>query len=312
MIEKGFALVGKNPQFLKAVETAKGLSQNNLPTLIQGEIGSGKKHLAEFIHLASSRKESTFTVVDCSQEPKSVENQILGYRDPSGKFHRGVLETCNGGTIVFENVDALEEKFQKRLHTILTELVDYDLDLRLIATTSKNLSKFAGAGRFNRALYIFFSKHSISIPALRDRKEDLNEFCQYFAYSYCVMNNIASVVIAEEAFEKLSEYYWTHNLKELKRVIEGAIQNARGGRIDIAAIKLGEKKAESSLNENDDDGIRLMSLKEAEQLLIKKALIHTSENRTQAAKILGVSIRTLRNKINEYRAGGSKYFVNLR
>jgi two-component system response regulator FlrC len=82
--------------------------------------------------------------------------------------------------------------------------------------------------------------------------------------------------------------------------------------IDVSAIELGEKKTEAESNEIDEDGLRLMSLKEAEKLLIKKALIHTSENRTQAAKILGVSIRTLRNKINEYRNNGNNYFVNLR
>ena len=88
--------------------------------------------------------------------------------------------------------------------------------------------------------------------------------------------------------------------------------NVQNGEIDINAIELGEKKAEAQTHEVDDDGIRLMSLKEAERLLIRKALIHTSENRTQAAKILGVSIRTLRNKINEYRTDGNNFFLNLR
>lgn len=95
-------------------------------------------------------------------------------------------------------------------------------------------------------------------------------------------------------------------------ILAGAVENAVNGLIDLNAIELGERKTDSQTIDFDDDGIRLMSLKEAEKLLIKKALMHTSENRTQAAKILGVSIRTLRNKINEYRNDGSSYFINLR
>ena len=111
---------------------------------------------------------------------------------------------------------------------------------------------------------------------------------------------------------KISNFYWAHNVAELKNVIEGSMSNVQNGQIDVNAVELGEKKAEAQTQEADEDGFRLMSLKEAERLLIKKALIHTSENRTQAAKILGVSIRTLRNKINEYRTDGNNYFVNLR
>jgi two-component system response regulator FlrC len=86
----------------------------------------------------------------------------------------------------------------------------------------------------------------------------------------------------------------------------------QGKTLDLAAIENGERKIESTSHEVDEDGFKLMSLKDAEKLLIKKALVHTSENRTQAAKILGVSIRTLRNKINEYRGEGAAYFINLR
>ena len=111
---------------------------------------------------------------------------------------------------------------------------------------------------------------------------------------------------------KISSFYWAHNVAELKSVIENTVANVTDGIIDINAIELGERKAEAESTDSNDDGLKLMSLKEAEKLLIKKALIHTSENRTQAAKILGVSIRTLRNKINEYRNDGSTYFVNLR
>lgn len=181
-----------------------------------------------------------------------------------------------------------------------------------MATTSKNLSKYVGAGRFYRALYTYFSGSQITLIPLRERGSDIESLAMYFANSYSAANNKDTVEFTEDAKRKISSFYWAHNVAELKSVIESTVANANNGTIDLNAIEVGEKKAETVANDLDEDGMRLMSLKEAERLLIKKALIHTSENRTQAAKILGVSIRTLRNKINEYRGDGNNYFVNLR
>ena len=111
---------------------------------------------------------------------------------------------------------------------------------------------------------------------------------------------------------KVLSHYWTHNVEELKAVIETSLEKLEGDVLDEDQIMIGERRTTSMMSDDESEGIRLMSLKDAEKLLIKKALIHTSENRTQAAKILGVSIRTLRNKINEYRTDGNSFFLNLR
>lgn len=303
MLESNQSLTGKHPKFLKSIEFAKNLSVTRAPVLIIGEAGTGKRTLCQFIHQNSARNAGSLFVVDCAREDQEVQNDILGYRDAEEKFHKGVLEMANQGTVVLANIDALNEDFQKRLYSIFQELKDYDLDIRVLATTTKNLSKFVGAGRFHRALYTYFAGAHITLTPLRDRVEDIYLLAKEFA------NNSE---FTEEALTKLSGFYWTHNIAELKSVIENAVQNSTEGVLDINAIELGEKKSEVRIADNDEGGIRLMSLKEAEQLLIKKALVHTSENRTQAAKILGVSIRTLRNKINEYRGNGENYFVNLR
>lgn len=306
-------LVGNHPKFAKAVEFAKNLSVTKSPVLVVGESGSGKKAFCEYVHTNSARATGDTLIVDCSQEAKAVENEILGHRDEeTGSFNRGVLERANGGSVILANIDALDEKFQKRLYQILQELGDYDLDVRIMATTTKNLSKYVGAGRFYRALYTYFSGSQIVLVPLRERGSDIEVLAQYFANNWTTANNRAAVSFSEEAKKKICSFYWAHNVAELKSVIENTIENTTEAIIDINAIELGEKKTEAESNEVDEDGLRLMSLKEAEKLLIKKALIHTSENRTQAAKILGVSIRTLRNKINEYRNNGNNYFVNLR
>ncbi|MFL5784077.1 MAG: sigma-54-dependent transcriptional regulator [Bacteriovoracaceae bacterium] len=314
MLTQGLVLVGNHPKFNSALETARNVAVTKTPVLISGEAGSGKKALGGYIHTNSARKNARLEIVDCSDDASMVEKIVLGYRDEeSGKFNRGVLELANGGTVIFANIDALDESFQKRLYTILQELPDYELDVRILATTSKNLSKLVGAGKFSRALYTYFSGAQIDMISLRERGTDVELIARHFIEEYAQESNTTEqIYLADEAARKLSDYNWNNNIAELKAFIRKTMTNMEGTTLDLQAIENGERKAEFTTGEVDEDGLKLMSLKDAEKLLIKKALVFTSENRTQAAKILGVSIRTLRNKINEYRSEGAVYFVNLR
>lgn len=302
-------LFGKDPKIQKAISLARNVSVSKAPVLINGEAGTGKKTLARFIHQNSSRGNAELLFVDCSSNAQEVENQILGYRDnDSGRFNKGALERGNGGSVVLCNIDGIDESFQKRLHQILSEITDYDLDVRIMATTTKNLSKLVGSGRFYRGLYTYISGNSISLTPLREREGDLEMIARHFVGEA----TNGAVHLESSAINKILSHYWTHNIHELKAVIETSVSNCEREFLTEEDLEIGEKKTVSMMSDDDGEGIRLMSLKEAEKLLIKKALVHTSENRTQAAKILGVSIRTLRNKINEYRNNGSTYFVNLR
>lgn len=313
MTEQGVPMmIGTNPKVVKAIESGKALAKSNVPVLIVGESGTGKKNLCQFISSQSSRGTRPFFVVDCAREISDVQNDILGHRDHEGKFHKGVLEKANGGVVVFANIDALDESFQKKLYTILNELSDYEIDIRLMATTCKNLSKYVGAGRFYRGLYTFFSASQINLPPLRERKEDIPALTSFFADKFTNDLHLQTVQIEQPVIEKLCSNYWTHNVRELEALLGNAIRNCSEGVLNVTALEAGERKNDVRGIDADEDGFKLMTLRDAEKMLIKKALIHTSENRTQAARILGVSIRTLRNKINEYRVEGTSYFVNLR
>jgi two-component system, response regulator FlrC len=312
MLSSGLVLVGNHPKFNQALETARNVAVTKTPVLICGEIGSGKKALGNYIHTNSARRAARIEIVDCNYDAQTVEKIVLGFRDDeTGRFNRGVLEVANGGTVIFANIDALDESFQKRLYTILQELPDYELDVRILATTSKNLSKLVGAGKFSRALYTYFNGATIDMVALRERGTDVELIARHFISEFASENE-SELNLCSEAARKLSDYNWTQNISELKTFIKKTLTSMEGSTLDIQAIENGERKVEFSSSEVDEDGLKLMSLKDAEKLLIKKALVHTSENRTQAAKILGVSIRTLRNKINEYRTEGAIYFINLR
>ena len=300
-------LIGSDAKFLKAKEFATNLGSTKVPALIVGESGTGKRSLCRFIHDNSSRCDEEFVVVDCSGTPREVENSLLGFRDEeTGRFTKGALEMANKGTVVFDNIDGMDEVFQKKIYQIIQELPDYEIDIRLLATTTKNLSKYVGSGRFYRALYTHFANTQLLVPPLRERGDDIEILANHFCSEFGLRG------IENSAMDKVRSYYWAHNITELKLTIESSSTTAVANDMVIQNIEIGERKADARSFDSLDDGIALMSLKEAEKLLIKKALIHTSENRTQAAKILGVSIRTLRNKINEYRSDGSSYFVNLR
>ncbi|HLE10380.1 MAG: hypothetical protein A2504_04210 [Bdellovibrionales bacterium RIFOXYD12_FULL_39_22] len=304
-------LFGQDPKIQKAISVARNVSVTKAPVLIVGESGVGKRTLGRFIHQNSNRADKPFEVVDCSEDAKDVENAILGFReDESGKFNKGVLERANGGTVVFANLDCLEEEFQKRLYKVISELADYDIDIRILATTTKNLSKLVGAGRFYRGIFTLVSANTITLPPLRERIGDLEMMARHFLKEAGDFSMEPEIDL--KAMDKILNHYWTHNVEELKSFIENSVVNMQSTVLTEDDLSIGEKKNVNLASDEEGEGIRLMSLKDAEKLLIKKALVHTSENRTQAAKILGVSIRTLRNKINEYRNSGSNYFVNLR
>jgi two-component system response regulator FlrC len=312
MLVENNIVIGTSPKFLKAIDFARNVAVTKSPILLIGEEGTGKKTLCNFIHQNSARKEKPLLCVDCSENPREVENQILGYRDEEGKFHKGVLERANGGIVVFSNIESIDENFQKKLYDILSELVDYDLDVRAIATTSKSLAKYVGNGRFHRALFSYFNNTQIILPSLRDRKDDVRALTEYYCKKFSRELNVPIERINEDAIEKINSMYWSTNYLEFSAVIENAVKGCKNYTIDKSLIELGERESNNQMNDGGSEIFKLMSLKEAEKLLIKKALMHTSENRTQAAKILGVSIRTLRNKINEYRGDGTQYFLNLR
>ncbi len=302
---------GNSPKMQRVISQTKNVSVTKTPVLISGEIGVGKRTLGKFIHKNSARFNQVIKIVDCSQDAELVSNQILGYREAgTQRFIKGALEEADKGTLILLNIESLDSEFQSRLYKVFTELDDYDLDIRIIATTVKNISKLVAMNKFHRGFYTYISTSIIHIPPLRDRIEDLEMLSKYFA------NNLSKdgfpIKISDSAMDKILSHYWTYNIKELKAVIEASKDNLVDGIIREVVIDMIDEKAVKILKEDNNEGIRLMSLREAEELLIKKALIHTSENRTQAAKILGVSIRTLRNKINEYRSMGNTYFINLR
>ena len=312
MEEVNVSFFGKDPKVVKNLKFAGNIAVTKAPVLISGEEGVGKKAMAKYIHQTSNRKNKSLIFVDCSKDEKDVENEILGYHhDETRRFVKGALEMGNEGSVVFVNIDALCESFQKRLFQIFSELSDYDIDVRIMATTTKNLSKSVNTNKFYRELFLIFSSAQISMTSLRERLSDIDYLSSEVLSNICKDKNAFVPVIEEGAKKKLLAHYWTYNVDELIKIMKESYDNSNKEIITMNDLALGDRRVVHNVVGNEGD-LKLMSLRDAEKILIEKALVHTSENRTQAAKILGVSIRTLRNKINEYRSEGSQFFLNLR
>ena len=218
---------GKDAKSLKVLKFAENVAVTKAPVLITGEVGVGKRTLAKYIHSLSSRKDENILLVDCSQEPQAVEDEILGHRSlETGRFVKGVLETANGGTVVLANVDGISDDFQQRLLQIFYELSDYDIDVRFIATTTKNLSKQVGAGKFYRAFYTYLSGTQIVMTSLRERVGDIQYLSREILKILCEEQDIPIPIIEEEVGKKLLAHYWTHNLGELISVMKTTLENS--------------------------------------------------------------------------------------
>ena len=147
--------------------------------------------------------------------------------------------------------------FKKRLHSILNELQDYDIDLRIISTTTKNLSKLVGSGRFYRGLYTAISSNSINLTPLSERISDLQMVSSLLVDIYSEGNT----VIGQEGMNKICSHYWTHNIQELKAIIEASVERCEENCLESNDILIGERRAVSMMNEDDSEGIRLCLLK---------------------------------------------------
>ncbi|MEI8347301.1 MAG: sigma 54-interacting transcriptional regulator, partial [Pseudomonadota bacterium] len=247
-------LFGKDPRILKTLAMARNISVTKSSVLIVGEAGVGKRTLGQFIHQNSNRIDKPFEIVDCSEILEEVENKILGYRNAeSGRFNKGIIELANGGTLIFANIDCLEEGFQKRIFKIINELKDYDIDIRIIATTTKNLSKLVGSGRFYRGLYTQISNNIVHIPALRERPEDLKAMASYFLSQEGAKVGM-EITIDDTVVNRILGHYWTHNIQELKTVMENSISIVENNVLREIDLAVGEKKVINPTSEESGDG----------------------------------------------------------
>lgn len=294
----------------EVLEIAESVAASRATVLISGESGTGKELMARYIHSRSPRAARPFIAVNCAAVPDNLlESELFGYE--KGAFtgadqsKPGKFEMAQGGTFLLDEISEMPLLLQAKLLRVLQEgeierlggRGPVKVDVRIVATTNRDMGKMVDKGEFREDLFYRLNVIPLEIPPLRHRPKDIHLLAQMFTEVSCASNGIQDRHLTPEALEKLMKWRWPGNVRELQNVIERSVllsADSALGADDIKIRNFALVPAEQKLSPG-------MTVSEAEKLLILKTLEFTEQNRTKAAQLLGISIRTLRNKINEYK-----------
>jgi DNA-binding NtrC family response regulator len=299
----------------KAIESIRALvktvADSRSTVLITGESGTGKELVARAIHFQSPRHNKPFVKVNCAALPEGlIESELFGHEKGAftGALNRrlGKFELASGGTLLLDEIGEMQVSMQAKLLRVLQEREinkvggddPIEVDIRLVATTNRDLDKEVKEGRFREDLFYRLNVIRINLPPLRDRKEDIPKLVEHFTERFNRENGLAIEGLDDGCMEILTAYDWPGNIRELENAIERSVVLTRSGRIKTDLLKLPLAAAASCASGN---GIRSgVTISQVEKELIMETLAACNQNRTKAASLLGISIRTLRNKLNEY------------
>ncbi len=313
-------IITQDLTMLEVIKTAKSVAKARSTVLIQAESGTGKELLAHLVHLASDRAQGPFVAVNCAALPQNLlESELFGHA--KGSFtgaiseHKGKFEQAMGGTILLDEVSEMPLALQAKLLRVLQEMVvdrvgsstSIPIDVRVIATTNRDLLSYVDEGNFREDLYYRLNVLPLNLPPLRDRKGDLPLLVDHFLKKHAELNNKEKVPpITKAALALLEKYHWRGNIRELENVIERAVLLADKEVTPQNLLIQPNKKEKEVVSDNSIIIPVGLSLAEIEKQVIQKTLAHTNDNKNEAADILKVSVRTLRNKLKEYSEEESK------
>ena len=307
-----FAIITKNAEMNRLLQEARDIADSQASIFIQGESGTGKELFARYIHYNSNRKDRPFVAINCSALPETLlESELFGHEKGSftGALFRkkGKFEIANLGTLLLDEISEMDIQLQSKLLRALQEreidrvggISPISIDVRVIATTNMDIKKQLKDGKFREDLFYRLNVIPFHLPPLRERKDDIPLLANYFIEKYNRIDKRTVKGLTEEAMKTLISMPWKGNVRELENNIERAVLMCKGDFIDTKDLFMNEKNKETQ--ETKYTFMPTVSLKEMEEKVIFHALDQTNGNRTHAAEILGISVRTLRNKLNEYR-----------
>jgi DNA-binding NtrC family response regulator len=329
-------IIGDSAAIRRALQTAAMSAPARATVLLQGESGTGKELFARAIHDQSDRRQAPFIKLNCAALPEGlVESALFGHEKGAftGAIKRveGAFERAHRGTLLLDEISEMRLDLQAKLLRVLQEqefervggTAPIRVDVRIIATTNRDLEAEVAAGRFRQDLYYRLSVIPLRIPPLRERPEDISVLALRFALRTAAELNKQVSGIAPDALELLQQYAWPGNVRELQHAIERAVilceapvigrQLFEGQRFGLSASRIAPGEHESpahdgngAVNGNGNGHgargstvvLESLDIAAAEKLLISRALEKTGNNRTRAAELLGIHVRTLRNKLN--------------
>lgn len=292
----------------KIISIANDVASSKAAVLITGESGCGKELLAQFIHQSSIRSKNNFIAVNCAAVPEGLlESELFGYEKGAftGATQRkiGKFELANDGTFLLDEISEMPLSLQAKILRVIQENelvrlggnITTKINVRIIATTNKDLAELVNRNLFRGDLFYRLNVVPLRIPPLRERPKDIEVLAKHFTEQSCLQNNRPTKLLSDSAVAKILNYQWPGNIRELQNVIERSVLLCPETILQAENILITEfqfKNNEVLLKPG-------MSIQQAEELLIQKTLEYTGQNKSQAARLLGITVRTLRNKLND-------------
>lgn len=313
-----FGIVGKSAAIRRVLALINKVKDTDTNVIITGESGTGKELVAHALHFGGKRRNGPFEVVNCGAIPANLmESELFGHA--KGAFtgayqaRKGKFELANGGTLFLDEIGELELSLQAKLLRVLEDFkvepigsgTSIKVDVRIIAATNRDLEKMAEEGLFREDLLFRLNVINIHLPPLRERKEDIPLLVKYFLNRYSEKFSIPIEGIDSKALEVLENYDWPGNIRELQNIIQRLVILSEGRQIKLTDLPKNLVKANAK-NVKGDNGSSLVpvyvgeTLEEAEKRIILSTLRYYNDNKTRAAEVLGITDRTLRNKLKVY------------
>jgi len=313
-------LIVRDPAMAATVRRAEQVAKSDASVLISGESGTGKEVLAQHIHRRSRRAGGPFVALNCAALPENLlESELFGHEKGafSGAMARrvGKFEAADHGTLLLDEISEMDARLQAKLLRALQEReIDrlggsgpVKVDVRILATSNRDLPAEVRRGTFREDLFYRLNVVSLRLPSLRERPGDVAALAEHFARKYADVNGLPYRALSQAAVLRLTSHAWPGNVRELENTIHRAVLLADGAAIDLPAIELGPQGASAEPRAAMGQGVAGLvgrRMEEVERDLIIETLGHTLGNRTHAATILGISIRALRNKLRDYASQG--------
>jgi two-component system response regulator HydG len=311
-----YRIVGSSSQLKQTVELAKKIAPTSAPVLITGESGTGKELIAELIHNESQRSEGSFIRVNCAALNDSLlESELFGHEKGAftgaGNQHKGRFERAHGGTLLLDEITETGPAFQAKLLRVLEHMnfervggtENIDVNVRIISTTNKDILKEVESGRFRADLYYRLSGIRLIVSPLRNRKADITELTWYFVNEFAGESKRRITTLDNVMLEIFEKYHWPGNVRQLRNVVRTALILGSGEILSLSDVSwlVEELQPRCTMSNMDFSQLAGRTLQELEKRAILATLDQADWNQAKAAKTLGISDRTLRDKMKRYR-----------